>query len=140
MRDSRNATRSSISPSPKPEAPSFAEASEIQPVAAAGSAPIEADVPEPDHAQPVLAAADPYATDVPKAEPATSPEFVAPMPPTPIKDLPNAIPKPVEKPTMNGRYAIAGLKPILTARPAGSATPIPEKKKGLFDKFMPLKH
>ncbi len=63
----------------------------------------------------------------------TSPEFVVPLPATPIKDLPNAMPaKAVEKPAMPGRYAIAGLTPIVTARPAGSATPLPEKKKGLF--------
>jgi len=61
-----------------------------------------------------------------------SPEFVVPLPPTPVKDLPTAMPKPEERPAMPGRYAIAGLKPIVTARPPGSATPVPEKKKGLF--------
>ena len=123
------------------EAPS----SEVSPEPVAVSeAGVEADVeaPAPDHAEPsfadsseaepLIAGADPYATDVPKAEPVMSPDFVVPMPPTPIKDLPNAMPKPVEKPAMPGRYAIAGLKPIVTARPAGAATPIPEKKKSFF--------
>ena len=77
-------------------------------------------------------ASDPHATDVPAAAPAPSPDFVVPMPATPIKELPNAMPKPQERPAMSGRYAIAGLKPIVTARPPGGATPIPEKKKGLF--------
>jgi chromosome partitioning protein len=100
---------------------------EPQPVAEAAPA-----VEEPAAAEPVAEVADPYSTDVPKPAPETSPDFVVPMPPTPVKDLPNAMPKVAEKPAMSGRYAIAGLKPIVTARPAGSATPIPEKKKGLF--------
>ena len=110
-----------------------------EPVVVAEPAPIEAAVPvveepapAPVEAEPVAAAADPYATDVEKPAPAPSPEFVVPMSATPVKDLPNAMPKPAERPAMPGRYAIAGLKPIVTARPPGSATPLPEKKKGLF--------
>jgi chromosome partitioning protein len=108
-----------------------AEAPVPEPIVAEVAAEPVVEEPAPV-AEPVVAAADPYATDVPKAVPATSPEFVVPMPATPVKDLPNAMPKPEERPAMSGRYAIAGLRPIITARPAGSATPLPEKKKGLF--------
>ena len=90
---------------------------------------VSSSVAEPE---PATATADPYATDVPASAPAPSPEFVVPMPATPITELPNAMPKPQERPAMPGRYAIAGLKPIVTARPPGSVTPLPEKKKGLF--------
>jgi len=111
-------------------------------VEAAAPAPEPVVVPEPvviaetapvASAEPVVEEPAPVAEPVAEApEPKTSPEFVVPLAPTPVKDLPNAMPKPQERPAMSGRYAIAGLKPIVTARPAGSATPLPEKKKGLF--------
>ncbi|HVR85093.1 MAG TPA: AAA family ATPase [Planctomycetota bacterium] len=111
------------------------EADSVQPIVAAEPSPVasaeamtEEDAPE-QVAEPMTASGDPYATDVPAA----APEFVVPMPATPIKELPNAMPKPEERPAMPGRYAIAGLKPIVTARPPGSATPLPEKKKGFFN-------
>jgi len=132
------ATDVAEAPAPVAAAPEPVVVAEPAPVAEAAPVVEEPAPAEPSFAddsadRPVAASADPYATDVPKPEPATSPEFVVPMPPTPVKDLPNAMPaKAAEKPAMPGRYAIAGLKPIVTARPPGSQTPLPEKKKGLF--------
>ena len=88
-------------------------------------------------AEPVAAAHDPYseaeAAPAPVVEPAAAKsEFVSPLPATPISELKNA-PAPVSRPPMAGRYAMAGLKPIVVAKQAGANSEPPvEKKKGLF--------
>ena len=114
------------------EAPVAEATAEEAPLPVVQAEPVADEAAPAPVEEPVAEATDPYATDVPSAEPASSPDFVVPMPATPVKELPNAMPKPQERPAMSGRYAIAGLKPIVTARPPGSATPVPEKKKGLF--------
>jgi hypothetical protein len=102
---------------------------------------------------------DPYAESNAHLEKAieaerAKPEFVSPLPPTPVAELRAAIssnapttpaPESTVKPVpglpsvkaaalpFQQRIAMAGLKPIVTAKP-GAATPTAEKK-GLFGKF-----
>ncbi|MBI3856675.1 MAG: ParA family protein [Planctomycetes bacterium] len=92
------------------------------------------------------------AAPAPEAE--AKPEFVSPLPATPVQELRAAIasdapttpaPESTVKPVpalpsvkaaslpFNDRIAMAGLKPIVTSRP-GERPPLPEKK-GLFGKF-----
>ena len=86
---------------------------------------------------------------------AAKPEFVSPLPATPVSELRAAIssdaptapaPESTVKPVpalpsvkaasvpFNERIAMAGLKPIVTSRPGGAVAP-KEEKKGLFSKF-----
>jgi chromosome partitioning protein len=100
--------------------------------AAEAPAPVEEPVAAEPVAEAAPAAHDPYSeTEAPAA---AKSEFVSPVPATPISELKNApLPAVAARPPMAGRYAMAGLKPIVVARPAGSAPPpAPEKKKGMF--------
>lgn len=162
----------------EPTSPMIASAAELAAMAPPADAQVEVEVPEAheptaDAEEPVRADADdsstrlgfdPYAEssahleEKVETEPA-KPEFVSPLPATPVSELRAAIAsdapaasatdstvKPVPGlPSVKAaalpfteRLAMAGLKPIVTSKP-GAATPRIDDKKGLFSKLMPWK-
>lgn len=152
-----------VAEAPAPEVAAAQEPAPVEAKAEAAPAPEPEARPEPVAAvedQSTRLGFDPYAESSAHLEAAPAPaaeakpEFVSPLPATPVAELRAAIssdappaPESTVKPVpalpsvkaasvpFQQRLAMAGLKPIVTARPAGAPAPAPEKKGGLFSKF-----
>jgi chromosome partitioning protein len=147
----------------EPSSPMIISAEEL--AASMASAAVESSEPAaPAEAEAAPLGFDPYAEssahlEAPEAE-ASKPEFVSPLPATPVSELraaissdapTKAVPESTVKPVpalpsvkaaalpFGQRIAMAGFKPIVTSKPVGATYVPPTEKKSLFSKLNPWK-